>query len=47
MNANESYTTYVEQIIYVLRNILDSKSDEVTSVLGFMQTEDIVLPIIK
>ena len=44
---NESNTVYIEQIIYIFKNMLDAKSDEVTVMLGYMPVEELIIPIIK
>eukprot|EP00794_Sanderia_malayensis_P014143 gene14143-15620_t len=47
VDANASNTVYVEQILYILKTMLDTKSDEVISMLGYMPVEELVLPLIK
>eukprot|EP00795_Rhopilema_esculentum_P015875 gene15875-7206_t len=47
VEINESNTVYIEQIIYIFKSMLDAKSDQVTLMLGYMPTEELILPIIK
>ena len=47
VDVNDSNTVYIEHVLYILRNMLETKSEEVTSMLGYMPIEDLVLPLIK
>ena len=44
---NKENTIYVEQLIYVIRCILENKVDGVAAILVTLPVEDIILEIVK